>query len=70
MHKVGWVHDFLTKFSVGMQSFKTVVLVGDMPESLLLTPCELSLVWAICFDANEIVFAWLDHCKKIYRIYL
>jgi hypothetical protein len=54
---VGVFHDFLVKFAVGLQSFKAVIIVRSVPDHLLWACDELSLVKAVCFNANkEFVF--------------
>jgi hypothetical protein len=62
---VGFFHDFLAKFGVGLQSFKTVIIVRGVPDPLLLASSELSLVWAVCFDTNKEIVSMLDHLEKI-----
>jgi hypothetical protein len=64
VHKVGVFHDFLAKFGVGMQSFKAVIIIRGVPEPLLWVCDELSLVRAVCFDANKEVVFRPDHLKK------
>jgi hypothetical protein len=64
VHKMGVVHDFLTKFGEGSQAFKAVIIFRSVPDPLLLASGELALVWAVCFDANKEVVSVFDHLKN------
>jgi hypothetical protein len=61
---VGVFHNFLAKFGVGLQSFKAVIIIRGVLDPLLLASGELSLVWAVCFNANKEVVSMLYHLKK------
>jgi hypothetical protein len=63
VQKVGVLHDFLAKFREGLQSFKAVILVRGVPDPLLCASDELSLVWAVCFDANKEIVSIFVHLK-------
>jgi hypothetical protein len=62
---VGVIHDFLAKFGVGLQSFIAVSIARGVPNNLSWARDELSLVWAVFFDANNEVFSLCIHKKKI-----
>jgi hypothetical protein len=68
VHKVVVVRDFQAKFGVELKSFKAMIILGCVLETLLLGSGELSLVAAVCFDANKKVFFMLDHPKKLIEL--
>jgi hypothetical protein len=64
VHKVGVFHDFLAKFGVRSQSFLAVIIVRSVLDPLLCVSDELSLEWAVCFDANKEIVLIHVHFKK------
>jgi hypothetical protein len=56
IYKVGWVHDFLTKIGIELKSFMAVMIFRGVPDPLPYAYDEISLLWAVCLDANKVVF--------------